>query len=341
MPFLLETLDAAKAAFEGAPAPNSAEARIAAIYGAHQAAFEEVRTRVLAWQEADFPTPSGVDTFYNTVGSGDLENAVATTIFAHWFPRFVRGVLDDEKIPGRLSPAATGDTFRTQTILMWVRGRGDDNPEDLASWHPTRKESVFFDDQTTSEIETSTEIAIKALAQSIDFLSGPPVKDGEGGFGTTDMSQWLWGLRHQVRFESLVARELGDPLVGALLGDFNVDTGHLPLAENLAADDPRAGLRWFPRPGDQFDIDAANPGLGGERFTHGAGPVFRMVIALGPDGVRGQNIIPGGQNGVPFTEHFADQTRLWLANDTVPMRYTPEEVAAGAIKRERFTASAP
>ncbi|HBQ14015.1 MAG TPA: hypothetical protein DEF51_23755, partial [Myxococcales bacterium] len=64
--------------------------------------------------------------------------------------------------------------------------------------------------------------------------------------------------------------------------------------------------------------------------------VFRMVIALGPDGVRGQNILPGGQSGNPDSAHFNDQARLWLANETMPMRYLPEEVAEGAVSRQRF-----
>src|SRR5690606_30727836 len=108
---------------------------------------------------------------------------------------------------------------------------------------------------------------------------------------------------------------------------FSIGTARHPLATDIPAGDPREGLRWFPRPGDQFDVDAANPGLSGTRFTHGSGPVFRLVIALGASGVRGQNIIPGGQSGSPNRAEFADQARLWLANETIPLRYLPEEVA--------------
>ena len=61
-----------------------------------------------------------------------------------------------------------------------------------------------------------------------------------------------------------------------------------------------------------------------------------LVIALGPDGVEGQNILPGGQSGNPDSEFFCDQSRKWLANETVPMRYTPAEVVAGAVGRERY-----
>lgn len=334
VPFLLEVIAAARDASAGTPEPGSPEQRMAAQWAANQAVYEDVEQRMIAWRDAGYPTPSGVETFYAAAPSAEERaSAVATTIFAHWFPRFVQGVLDDEGIDRSLSPAVTGDTYTTQTIQLLVRGRGD---ESLGSHHPGRGESVFFDDVTTPEVESSQEIGLRAFDRALEHLRSEPSEPGMGGFGTDDVDQWLWGLRHQVRFESLLADFLGnDPSFGFLLDRFSITTERLPLAE-LAAGDPREGLRWFPRPGDQFDVDAANPGLSGTRFTHGSGPVFRMVIALGPNGVRGRNIIPGGQSGNPDSEHFADQARLWLANETIPMRYLPEEVAEGAVSRQRF-----
>lgn len=338
VPFLLEVIAAAReAASEDGLDPDSPKARMSAQWQANQAAYEDVEARMIAWRDAGYPTPSGVKTFYSPAPSAEERaNAVATTIFAHWFPRFIQGVLDDEGIDRNLSPAVTGDTYRTQTIQLLVRGRGEGNPLELGSWSPETRESVFFDDVRTPEVESSQEIGLRALDQALEFLRSEPSEPGVGGFGTDDADQWLWGLRHQVRFESLLADFLGDdPNFGFLVDNFSITTSILPLGE-LEAGDPREGLRWFPRPGDQFDVDAANPGLGGTRFTHGSGPVFRMVIALGPDGVRGRNIIPGGQSGLPDSPHFADQARLWLANETLPMRYLPEEVAEGAVSRERF-----
>lgn len=337
VPLLLEVIDAARSASLGTPDPGSTEERMAAMWTANEARFTEVESRMLAWRDAGYPTPSGVETFYSTPGAGDAESSVATTLFGHWFPRFIRGVLNDEGIPRNLSPAVTGDTYTMMTIQLLVNGRGDGNPEGLGSWNPATRESVFFDDIDTPETESSREIGVRALVEALDFLLAEPTEPGVGGFGSADMSTYLWGLRHQVRFESLLAGFLGDAGgLGALLDMFNVTTSRMPLAADLPADDPRAGLRWFPRPGDQFDVDAANPGLDGETFSHGSGPVFRMVIALGPDGVRGQNILPGGQSGNPDSAHFNDQARLWLANETLPMRYLPEEVAEGAVSRQRF-----
>jgi penicillin G amidase len=339
VPFLLEVIEAARTAAAGDPAPGTPEARMAAAWDADQAAYEEVEARMIAWRDAGHLTPSGVETFYETeVTAQEIADSVATTIFNHWFPRFVGGVLGDEGIDTRLSPAVTGDTYRMQTMLLLVTGRGAGNPNGLDSWEPARLESVFFDDVTTPGVtESSNEIALRALTESLALLRGAPTSGNEGGFGTPDMDAWLWGLRHQVRFESLLADFIGeDPSLAGLLEMFSISTDRVPLAPDLPEGDPRAALDWFPRPGDQFGVDAGNPGLDGTNFTYASGPVFRMVIALGPNGVRGQNIVPGGQSGRPGGVHFADQARLWLANETIPMRYLPEEVVEGAIRRERF-----
>ena len=337
VPRLLAEIEHARRQTTGTPGAGTADARIAAAFLSERAAIEDVEARLAAWRDAGYPTPSAVESFYHTPAAADRASAVATTLFGTWFPRFLRGTLDDEGIPGDLSPAVTGDTYRMQTILQLVDGRGPGNPGRLASYEPIRGESVFFDDVRTPEVESSHEIALRALREALAFLRSPPTAAGEGGFGSPDPDQWVWGLRHGVRFESLLADFLGDsPMFAPLLDPFSISPAQLPLAPSLAMGDPRTGLRFFPRPGDQFDVDAANPGLDGDTFTHGSGPVFRMVIRLGPDGFSGQNILPGGQSGLTNSPHFADQAGLWLGNRTLPMRFTPEDVVAGATARDVF-----
>jgi len=337
-PLLLEAIEAARNAAAGTPTADSAEARMAARFTAARVDFEEVERRILAWRDAGNPTPSGVETFYAPIAPGDAESSVATTIHHAWLTSYVRGVLDDERIPGDLSPAVTGDTFRFGLLKLIVGGRGAGNTAGLGSFDPTTNESVFFDDVATTDIESSQEIALRAIEQALTFLRSPQTEPGRGGYGTSEWDAWRWGLRHMVRFESLVGSELGasDPALSVLLETFNITTETLPLFDGLLAGDPRSRLTHFPRPGDHLDVDAANPGLDLDDWTHGSGPVFRMVIALGPDGVRGRNVLPGGQSGFPADPHFDDQARKWLANETYPMRYLPDEVAAGATGYERF-----
>lgn len=331
---LLDELDYAAALDATA---TGSDARTRALYVASAAAFDDVEARLRAWESAGFDTPSGVETFYSTPSGTDAADAVATTIFHVWFSRFVRDVLDDEGFSSSMSFAVTGDTFRLGLIDRLLRGRGAADPEMLGSFDPTRAESVFFDDVTTPEVETSHEIALRSLGEALAFLASEPTGPGEGGFGSADPTTWTWGLRHGVRYDSLLADFLGgDPMFGFLLDMFSITPDDLPLAPDLPDTDPRAGLTFFPRPGDHLVVDAANPGLSGERFTHGSGPVFRMVVRLGPDGVRGENILPGGQSGLSRSDHFSDQVELWLANETIPMRFTPEEVVEGATARETF-----
>ena len=331
-PYLFEALQTAAelAATDGPKTP--AEERLAALWQRDEAAFAAAREYLRAWGERGYEAASGVATFYHQPGDGAADDAVATMIFNTWAAYFVRGVWEDEEIPAALFQ--DGNETRVNLILRFLAARDGDGPAP-ASTHPQTGESVFFDRLGTPEVESSREIIVGALAEALRFLAAEPSAPGRGGFGTTDMSAWLWGLRHQVRFESLLTDFLGnDPTFAVFTSVFAIDTRVLPLAPDLAADDPRADLRWFPRPGDNWGVDAANPGFSGEDFTYGDGPVMRMVFDLSPEGLRGVNVIPGGQSGLTDSPHFADQAALWLGNETIPLRFSVEDVAAGASGRE-------
>jgi penicillin amidase len=310
--------------------------RLAALYGADSVALDNVAERLSAWLEAGAPAESGVETFYHAPHSGDLEHAVATMIFNAAFSRLLAQVFNDEPL---------GDVWIYSSSRMKVRalrkfldGRGPENLTGLASWDVSTGESAFFDVYATPEQERSDELLIASMTDALTFLRGEPEAPGVGGFGSDDMSSWLWGLRHQARFESLLAAFLaGDASFGFLVDLFSVTTEQLPLAENMSPEDPRVGLKWFPRPGDQWCVDAANPGFSGTAFTHANGPVMRMVIALKGDEVSGVNILPGGQSGLTDSANFADQLELWLANQTIPLRYHLDDVIAGAVSRERLS----
>jgi hypothetical protein len=70
-------------------------------------------------------------------------------------------------------------------------------------------------------------------------------------------------------------------MFGFLLDMFSVTPEDLPLAEDLPATDPRAGLTFFPRPGDQFDVDAA---VAADAITE---YLERAVIRAGAEGPAG------------------------------------------------------
>lgn len=338
VPYLLDAIDIGRtiSSQDFNPPEGSFDFRMKALYDAHADAFDDVTARLIAWESAGYPARSGVETFYAPVEPGDLDHAVATTIFNTWLGDVIRDTFDDENLPGN-SWKGSGAAARLRTFKQILDGRGPGNPKQSAGWDSDTEEHVFFDKRATPDVERSDEVMLGALATSLAFLRSPPTAPATGGFGSDDPADWLWGLRHQVRFDSLVSSYVNDPLLAPLLAGFAITTDRLPLAESVPNGDPRRDVRWFPRHGDNRNVDAANAGLSGRSFTYGSGPVMRMVFSLGPDGVSGVNVIPGGQSGLIDSPHFSDQAELWLGNQTLDVPTTPEDVAAVAEWRATFT----
>ncbi len=338
VPELLAALDAAEALTSGGElSAASSEGRMAALWTANEARFEEARDRLAAWQDRGGIAASGVETFYHQPSADQKDDAVATMIFNAWMGRYVGFVVGDEDLPGLGWP--TGDTGRFRLLTFALNGRGPSNPLDLGSWNPDTEESIFFDIQDTEALETSHEVAVLALAGALDFLESPTTDPGKGGFGTTDMDAYLWGLRHLARMTSLIGDFLGadDPFLGPILEPFNITPDLLPLAESLPEGDPRIGLEGFPRPGDHLNIDALNSGTSGTSFTSGSGSVMRMVVAMGGEkGFEAYNVIPGGQSGHTDSVHFTDQARLWLGNEYLPVWLDVDDVVSHGKRRELF-----
>lgn len=335
-PVLVEAIELAQALAAVDRELTDDEQRLVDLYVSDVEAMDEVHERLVAWADDDFPTPSGVDAFYHPLQDGEEEQSVATMIHNAWMGRFVGGVFNDEGLPDVWEP--TGGTGQTRALTKLVDGRGPDNPGDLTSWNPETEESAFFDVLGTDEIETSHEVALSALADALAFLRSDVGEDSTGGFGSDDMDDWIWGYKHVTRMESILAGFLGDdPTYSVITEQFSITTETLPLESGMPPTDPRADLVGFPRPGDTFSVDAANNGFSTHDFDHGSGPVFRMVVSVGgEDDTVGVNILPGGQSGMTDSPHFSDQAALWLANETIPMRLSPEQVVEGAVGREVY-----
>lgn len=332
-PPMVETLAEVRGWAETDGPLTDAQARAVDLYRADQVRFDEVQSRLEGWMSRGFVAASGVQTAYHTPSGDGLEDAVATTIFNAWKGWMAHRALDDEAITAVWR--TSGNTSRLRTLGLMFSGRGPGNPADLASWNPDTEESAYWDRLDTEDVDTSHEVVLASLTEALDFLASEPTDPGAGGFGTEDMDQWLWGLRHTVRFDSVLAEFLGDdPSFSFLTDQFSITPEVIPLADGLTPDDPRYGMERFPRPGDTESVDAANFGFNRDRFTYGSGPVFRMVFALGPDGVDGLNILPGGQSALTDSPYFADQAEAWLANEAWPLRFEVSEVVAGASGRE-------
>lgn len=337
IPVMVSAIERARVIAGGGTAANESETRMAAAYSAERTAIDEALMRVQTWLTRGATAESGVATFYETPTADQRNDAVATMIFNAFYRALQAQALGDEGIDPILDTDAR--FLRGTTMVELVRNRGS-NPSNLASYDMARGESVFWDDVRTAEIERSNEIVVKALSAALTGLRATSMTAGEGGFGTADQSQWLWGLRHQVALESIITAYAGGSVGGieALTNAQEISTRRLPLAPMLPMTDPRASLKWFPRPGDFYNVDAANPPNAGASWLYRNGPVMRMVVELKDGRVRGQNVIPAGESGQNTSANFDDQARLWLGNRALPLRWTVDEVVANATGRERFSA---
>jgi penicillin amidase len=336
LPYLFDALDHARRADTVGPI-TEAEGRLVDLFTADRERIEAAETRLRAWADGGYDTPSGVETSYDAVEPGDVENAVATMIFNTWRPAFWDGLAGDERFHDLLG-TPTGATGRTRVMDVLLRGRGEGNPLGLSSFSDLNDESIYFDRLGTEAVESSDEILVGALVTALDRLTASPSDDGYGGFGTADMDEWLWGLRHWTRFPSLLGDALGDDgAIGALTRQFDIDTLAVPIAPGLTPNDPRSDLPGWPRHGDALNVDSGNPGWSTGSWNYGAGPAFRMIVALHPDGtVTGQNILPGGESAIVEDDHWADQVPLWLGNRALPIQFTAADVAAAGVDRVTF-----
>lgn len=326
-PVLVDTINHAQAllARGGANVDEQRELDLLAALGGRA---DEVKTRLETWLSRGAIAESGVDTFYDAPTAEQKADAVATMIHAEWMRRLVETMFADENIDFAFQPSRGEKTFRAMHFL--VGGRGPNNPLNIASWNPETEESAFFDVLGTPAVERSQEIILSALITALDHLAGA------NGFDSMSMDNWLWGLKHHVRFTPLLEEvAAGNPLAGILSFKFALNTMTLPLAENIPANDPRAKLENFPRPGDFFSVDVAAGGFSGP-YNYSHGPVMRMVITLDGDTISGRNMLPGGQSGLAGDEHFADQAAQWLGNKTIPIRYHAADVVEGTSASERM-----
>lgn len=145
----------------------------------------------------------------------------------------------------------------------------------------------FFDDINTSEIETKSDIILKSMQDAILFLS-----DSLG----SQSEDWRWEQLHTLTlrpplFAEAAAREDASSslklIVNNLLskGPYEVD-GHGMSVDN-------AQYNWL------------------KPYEMVLGPSIRRIVDLS-DLSSVQTITPTGQSGSPFSEHFGDQTEMWL-----------------------------
>jgi len=281
---ILTAVDAAEKAAADDPDVNPAYAPFAT------ANIKAARDRLAAW---DFQAESGVG---DDVSAEQQASAVATSIFNAWLVFAAKGVLDSKGV-------SSYDTGVQEKFLLNLFNA----PETLATYSAITGDSSLWDDPDTGEIEDRNLVVLSALDQALNFLADPALVGvaAGGGFGSDDMSTWLWGKLHTVTLRS------------ALGGEANIP--------------PQSAFpEGYPRPGDNEVVDACHPGLGDTRFSFGNGPAIRNVFLCQSDGVKANVVIPGGQDGNFGSAHYRDLFDLWSTNQTHTLHRVEADVKAAA-----------
>ena len=166
----------------------------------------------------------------------------------------------------------------------------------------TKTESVWWDNSNTKEVlETKTQIVNKSFLEVLGSL--------ENDFGE-DMNDWTWDKVHTVEHPHPIGE------VAALRSLFNVGPypihGTREVINNLAFPYDETGLY---------------------RVT--AGPSTRRVIDFS-DVENSMSILPTGQSGNPFSEHYEDQAEMFVNGEFRKMMMNEKEIKETAKSLLRF-----
>ncbi|EYF07174.1 penicillin acylase family protein [Chondromyces apiculatus] len=273
---------------------------VAATPAADLDLLDDVVARLGAWS---FETATGVDIGDGAPGAAEVNDAIATSLFNATITQLAQLAFGDESTAIGSRPGSGAIAKTLQWALL--------TPERLVTYDGV-SDTVLWDDVSTAGVtETRHERIARAALQGIATLRGTLGDDA---------SQWTWGKLHTVRLTSLVP-----------------DISGTSAVDVPPADDP-AFPGGFPRPGDNFGVDASNFGMWTNgNFTFGSGPVQRMVVEMTPDGPRAWNAIPGGQAFDPESPHHADEVEHWRRNNAPPLYFTDDDVDAHMESRATFT----
>jgi penicillin amidase len=148
-------------------------------------------------------------------------------------------------------------------------------------------ESSLFDDITTDSVETKEDIVLQSMQDAILFLS-----DSLG----SEPYEWRWEQLHTITFEP--------PLFSQAAKDSSAPTALKMIVENILSKGPfEVGSHGMSVNNGQYRWD--NP------FEMILGPSIRRISDLS-DMSKSKSILPTGQSGNPLSNHFGDQTDMWL-----------------------------
>jgi penicillin amidase len=144
-----------------------------------------------------------------------------------------------------------------------------------------------------------------------------------------DPANWTWGNLHTVAFREST---LGSSGILPLEWYFDVSARPVAGADGAILNNYYRISRAYPDPTKPDSV-----GVGLDRlFAVSNGPSYRLTVDMGDlDGA--QIIITTGQSGNPFDAHYGDLIPLWASGQTVPLPFSPANVAANAAQTLTLT----
>lgn len=227
----------------------------------------------------------------------DADSGPAAVFELFYFHLVLRTIADEL---GEMADAYIGNGAAVR-VLFHELARTPDHP--------------FWDDVTTSEVETQAQQVEAALQDAVAWLNEV----------SPDSAEWRWGDLHTVTYRS---DPLGQSGIGLIEGIVN--RGAFPYSGGTSIVNATS-YGW-----DRLLEVAENPETRGEyalgQFAEaGANPSMRMIIDLA-DFDSAELIHPTGQSGHPFHPHYDSMMEIYLAGEYAPMVFSAEAVANSGVE---------
>lgn len=250
--------------------PGDLEAYVAGLAEVDRTRLITARALLAGWS---FATPTGLE------HTGSITDSAATAVFNAWMHFFVERVFADElDLTGLGKGAFAGGIWRLDDSMLARIVHALVTQPGTFVQSPATTQPIVCDDVADPGADGSCDrAALEAMVAAMTHL-----EQGEGGFGTPDVSMWQWGRLHRLRIE--------------------------PLFPNPELELPGPGEPGFPKPGDNFAVNRSDQGWGDLDFSQSAdGPAQRFLATAG----RGETIrvrwaLPGGAIFDSRSPHYRD-----------------------------------
>jgi len=290
-------------AFQRASKPGAHPA-LAALAGDPRIA--EAVGRLRSWNHT---TPTGVPTGYDASdkdgnlkppSAAEVKRSVAATIYSVWRGKAIANGVDLTLQGLGVPTPGSGEAIKALRHLMERSGIGL-STVDFFGWAPL-----------PTAAERRDYVALESLKDALDALAGP---DFQAAFkGSTNQEDYKWGRLHRIVFDGLV--------VGGPFSIPGATPGLPPSFPDLSGIATDGGFGVV-----DASSHSARAGSSGA-FMFGSGPNRRYVGTPGtaPGTIAAETSLPGGISGSLTSPFYANLLRLWLTNDTFPLRQSLVDV---------------